>query len=107
MSEYRISSVDIPWAKHCSEEYPLPLPNGISAVIPNPEGAGFIQLPYTEYRAAMGKLAIDKNVADLEPPHIQGVIDPRRQVADNPAARIEYHTESDERHYIEDAEGEQ
>lgn len=111
MSEYRVTSVDIPWAEQYSQEHQLPLPEGVGAVIPNPEGSGFIQLPYEQYRAAMGNLAIASDaiagVPKTEPPYVQGFIDLRRHVADNPAARIEYHSESDQRHHLEDAEGEQ
>ena len=110
MSEYKLSSVDIPWAKGYSAERQLTLPSGVSAIIPNPVGEGYVQLSHGQYRAALDELARpdDSYVADEEPPHIQGFIDLREEVAaihglSIATARIKNHIESDQEY----AEGEQ
>ncbi len=57
MSEYRLTTNDIPWAKHYDENKRLPLPRGVGAVIPNPVGEGFTHLTSGQYRSVLGELA--------------------------------------------------
>lgn len=49
MSEYRLTELDFPWMKQYRADNPMPLPKGVSAVIPNPEGDGYRHVSPEEY----------------------------------------------------------
>lgn len=126
---YRISETDVPWAKPLSNRGDiLPLPRGVQAVIPNPQGEGYLYLSHDQYVEALGRLGRlaydpDENVQQLpsgisqeereawaevtgQPPYALGFVGLREQVAMNPVARIVLPVAANPRH-IADLEGEQ
>jgi hypothetical protein len=84
MSEIRVTRADIPWSKFYDENNPLPLPTGVSAMIPNPnmEG-GFLHLSPQQYESIVRGISqsvsrLDENMQKLREKAYQDAAPPSR-----------------------------